>query len=102
MTGNQIRRARRLLDELERLGHKPKGYILIRELRGLLEPLPTMKEIFDRVPGADVEAKAAKVGISRAAYYKIIKGQHRPQDQTARLLSEMSGVPIETIRAIHP
>lgn len=102
MTPQQIRRARKVVDELERIDHKPKFYPLLRELRALLEEPPSLKEIFDRVPGVDIKAKAAVVGISRQAYYKIIAGKVRPQDETVRLLSLNSGVPIEVIRASGP
>ena len=102
MTPQQVRRARRLIDDLERLDHKPKAYPILRELRALLEPPLSLREIFDRVPGGDIKTKAETVGITRQAYYKIVNGQVRPQDETVRLLSNMSGVPIEAIRASCP
>lgn len=102
MTPQQIRRARRVLDELERFDHKPKAYLLIRELRGLLEPGPTLKEIFDLVPGDTLKSKAGLVGITPQAYYKLINGLARPRAATLRQLSSLSGVPIETIKASGP
>lgn len=102
MTPHQIRRARNLLDELERHDLSPKVYSLIREIRSLLEPVPSLKEIFDMVPGDTIEGKAAKVGITRSAYYKIINGQVRPQNETVRLLSAVSGISIEKIRLAQP
>lgn len=102
MNPSQIRRARRLLDDIERLDHQPKVFPLIRELRALLEPPPTLREIFDMVPGDTIEAKAQAVGISRSLYYKTINGEHRPRDGTVRLLATVSGLPIETVRAACP
>ena len=102
MNPDQIRRARRLLDDLERLDHKPKVFPLIRELRALMEPPPTLREIFDKIPGETIETKAQAVGISRSLYYKMINGEHRPRDSTVRMLSNMSGLPIATVRAACP
>lgn len=98
----QIRRVRALLDELEPLQRTPKSFPLIREMRKLLEPVPSMREIFDRVPGDDIKTKAARVGICRSSYYKIINGQVRPETKTVKRLSDLSGVPIEVIRASGP
>lgn len=102
MTPAQIRRVRHLLDELERFEHRPKVFPLIREMRALLQPPPTLREIFDRVPGVDVKEKAEKVGIARSSYYKIIHGQVRPEKQTVERLAALSGVPVEVIRASGP
>lgn len=102
MNPNQIRRARRLLDDIERFDLQPKVFPLIRELRALLEPPPSLREIFDMIPGETIEAKAQAVGISRSLYYKTINGEHRPRDATVRLIASVSGLPIEIVRAARP
>lgn len=101
MTPQQVRRASRVLTDLEKAtgAHRKK---LIEELRGLIEPTLTLREIFARIPGDDVTAKAATIGITRQAYYKLISGKVRAQDGTAQLLAKAAGVPIEVIRAARP
>lgn len=102
MNPTQVRRATRLLDDIERCDIEPKVFPLIRELRTLIVVPPTLREIFDLVPGKTIEKKAQAVGISRSLYYKTINGVHRPLDSTVRRLALVSGLPIEVVRAARP
>lgn len=102
MNPSQIRRVRQVLDEIERFDLEPKVFPLIRELRSLVAVPPTLREIFDMVPGKTIEKKAQAVGISRSMYYKTINGEHRPLDRTVRRLAHVSGLPIEVVRSARP
>jgi transcriptional regulator with XRE-family HTH domain len=50
------------------------------------------------VPGGTVMEKAAKIGISRQAYYAWLNGLSRPSMEQAKLLSRMTGYTVEQIR----
>jgi len=86
----------------DRLVMKAAGTDLSRmakQLRRLLEPGPTMDEILATVAANDVKARAKLIGISRQAYYNLQAGKAKPTLATAQRLSELTGVPVEVIRA---
>jgi DNA-binding XRE family transcriptional regulator len=57
-----------------------------------------MADILRKVPGANVKQKAARIGISRQAWYDWSRGIYRPTGVQAKKLARLTGVPVEHIR----
>jgi DNA-binding XRE family transcriptional regulator len=57
-----------------------------------------MADILRKVPGATIKQKAARIGISRQAWYDWAKGTYRPTGVQAKKLARLTGVPVEHIR----
>jgi transcriptional regulator with XRE-family HTH domain len=57
-----------------------------------------MADILRKVPGRTVAQKAARIGVSRQAYYDWLKGQYRPTGAQSKRLARLTGIPAELIR----
>lgn len=58
-----------------------------------------MTAILDRVEGDGVIAKAHAVGVSRQMVYVWMSEKARPNAAQARIISKLTGIPVECIRA---
>jgi hypothetical protein len=103
MTPTMVQKAAQRLNELEALDlRSSKAYELIREMRQLLQPPPTMREICDRLPGLTVIERAASIGVTKQALHNYIIGRYKPKADKVALMVKLTGVPAEVIRAAGP
>ena len=72
---------------------------LIRRALQLRDRLKTpMTMVLAKVPGETVTEKAAKIGITRQAYYAWANGEYRPNAKQSKRLASLTGFPAEDIR----
>jgi DNA-binding XRE family transcriptional regulator len=57
-----------------------------------------MADILDKVPGDTLAARARAIGVSRQTMYVWAQERFRPSVDQARIIAELTGVPIEHIR----
>jgi DNA-binding XRE family transcriptional regulator len=57
-----------------------------------------MADILAKVPGDTLAARARAVGVSRQTMYVWAQERFRPSTEQARIIAELTGVPIDEIR----
>lgn len=102
MTPKMTYQAIQRLNELEQIKLPPDAYPLIREIRQCLQMPPSMKEICAKIPGSNNFERAAAIGVTKTALQWWISGKNRPDKEHMEMLSEITGVPLEIIRAVGP
>jgi DNA-binding XRE family transcriptional regulator len=93
-----LQKAFALADRLtEQLEGQPAHALALR-LRKMLQPPPTMREILAKVQAKDETERARLIGVSRQGLYNWMHETSRPSTFAAHRISELTGVPIDTIR----
>lgn len=97
-TNAQRERALKLAERLLELTPEAEEG-LIRRAMQIRDRLKTpMAMVLDKVPGDSITAKAAKIGITRQAYYGWLRGEYRPNLKQAKRLANLTGLSAEDIR----
>lgn len=97
MTKKELERAQMLADELVRRS-RGENQQVATELRGLLEPPPSLQEIVMSVPGETHRDRMEALGISPQGFYNLLFGRSRPNTKTAGRLAKLTGLTEEVIR----
>ena len=95
-----LRRARRHVEALLKLDLYKDVRESAEELQRRLQ-LP-LTEALSKVPGESIAARARRLGITRQTYYQWLNGRARPNNEMARRLSELTGIPESQIRGVRP
>lgn len=94
----QRERAIKLAEKLIEITPETEAGLLLRAMQ-IRDRLKTpMQDVLAKVPGASVTEKAAKIGITRQAYYAWLKGEYRPNRQQAKRLASLTDYSVEEIR----
>ena len=97
-TNAQRDRALKLAEKLLELTSETEEG-LFRRVSQLRDRLKTpMSMVLEKVPGETVTEKAAKIGITRQAYYAWRSGEYRPNAKQAKRLANLTGLNAEDIR----
>jgi transcriptional regulator with XRE-family HTH domain len=101
MTRQEYQRACDLADQALGLARKDSPtYRILSELRELIDTPPTMEQIVMKVDAANHKERALKIGLSRQAYYNLMRNMARPSLVTVYRLAELTGVDAETIKEV--
>ena len=94
----QRERALKLAEKLLELTPEAEEGLHLRVMQ-LRDRLKTpMHMVLDAVQGDTVTEKAARIGITRQAYYAWYKGEYRPNLKQARRLAFLTDFNVEDIR----
>ena len=98
-TNAQRERALKLAEKLLELTPEEEEGLHLRaqQLRDRLKT--PMSMVLEKVPGETVTEKAAKIGITRQAYYAWFRGEYRPNSKQAKRLANLTGLNADDIRS---
>jgi transcriptional regulator with XRE-family HTH domain len=86
-----------MIDHLIRENRGDPGIVhALNQVRDRIK-LP-MSHILAKVPGVSISDRAAKIGISRQAYYQWLNGYSRPNPEQAERLAKLTGFSVKAIR----
>lgn len=93
----QMDRALKLVARLAKLGAYDEGVLARTREIGQRIKLP-MTEVLDRVEGATIAQKCARIGVTRQSFYLWTRGMSRPGAKQAKRLAHLTGYDADEIQ----
>jgi transcriptional regulator with XRE-family HTH domain len=96
-TEAQRERALKLAERLIKVAPETDEGLLLR-VRQIVERLgKPMDAILEKVPGDSVVEKCKRIGITRQAYYRWLRGEYRPNLKQSKRLASLTGLDLDEI-----
>lgn len=96
-TDAQRERARKLAQQLIQVAGDVDEGLLLRAQQIVNRLKTPMAMVLERVPGDSVVEKCSKIGITRQAYYRWLKGEYRPNLRQSKRLAHLTGLKVDQI-----